>query len=75
MSTLEIKRASKWRRYLNIILGINNNKQPRKISHAINLSGDPSSIPRGISGDRISDSTMTTDTGFDEEGTLLYCTR
>ena len=67
------KRASKWRRYLNIILGISNNK-PQQRGYTSNGSSGPPVTPRGIAGDRISDEQISTASAYDDSE-LQYCVR
>ena len=75
MNSIGIKRARKWRRYLNIILGISNNKQPRKSNVAEGLGGDPASTCKVMPDMRTSRSGIAQATGINDEGTLLYCAR
>jgi|GEM_PF-5779496 hypothetical protein len=75
MNSIGIKKASKWRRYLNIILGISNNKLPRKSNAVGGLGGDPASTRRVMTEIRTSGSGMAQTTDANDEGTLLYCAR
>lgn len=70
-----IKRVSKWRRYLNIILGINYGKQSHQGIAASGVA-DPSSSPKGAAGDRISDDRFVSagNTAHDDAD-LQYCMR
>jgi hypothetical protein len=74
MSITGAKKVRKWRRYLNIILGISNNKQ-RKSIETTEFGGDPSSTPRSASTARVPENGLSATSGTNDTGVFLYCAR